>query len=63
MNGKQGKTIRHLRAAYNNAVREGKEQFEIEGMEFYTPYAKYFLEHLKNKGVPEDAYLKNVVAK
>ena len=39
--------IVRLRTAYEQAVREGKEQFTFEGHDYVTDYAKYLLEYLK----------------
>ena len=37
-----------LRASYNIAVRDGKEQFRFDGNDILTAYAKYLLQHLDN---------------
>ena len=40
------KDIIPLRKAYEQAVREGAEQFKYRGMDVLTAYAKYVLEYL-----------------
>ena len=53
------KTVKDLKKAYLKADREGKEQFEIDGFVLVTGYAKYLLEYLKSKGVPDGKPLKS----
>lgn len=36
-----------LRRAYNNAVRQGKEQFVFEGQDILVAYAKYLIQYLE----------------
>lgn len=57
------KTIKDLRARYNKAVKNNEEQFTIEGYEFVTLYAKYLLEFLEMKKIPEDTALRTIIQK
>jgi hypothetical protein len=41
--------IKSLEKAYNKAVKEDKGLFVYKGQELVTGYAKYLIEHLKNK--------------
>ena len=38
-----------FKKAYEKAKDEGKKEFYFNGYEFYTPYAKYLIEFLKNQ--------------
>lgn len=40
-----------LRAAYKDAVANGKEEFTHQGMAYYTKYAHYLLEYLEDIAV------------
>lgn len=39
--------------AYEKALKDGVDTFIFEGLEFYTPYAKYLLEYIELKGNPK----------
>ena len=39
--------IERLGTAYEQAVKESKEQFAFEGEDYVTDYAKYLLEYLR----------------
>jgi hypothetical protein len=54
-------TVKDLRKAYEKAVREGKDTFSIDGYDFVTGYAKYLLEYLKMRGIPDDKVLKTFI--
>ena len=56
-------TVKDLRKAYEKAVAEGKDQFEIDGYTLVTGYAKYLLEYLKMKHIHEDTVLKSFIKK
>lgn len=38
-----------LQKAYDEAVKNGKESFQFDGLEYVTGYAKYLLEYMKFK--------------
>lgn len=38
-----------LKRAYDRAMKEGQEQFEIQGQIVLTKFAKYLLEYLENQ--------------
>ena len=38
-----------LKRQYENAVSEGQEQFEFQGVELLTTFAKYLLQFLDNE--------------
>ncbi len=42
------KKLEKLETAYNNAVKQGKFQFDFDNKVLITDYAKYLIEHLKN---------------
>ena len=56
-------TVKDLRKAYENAVREGKDTFSINGYDFVTGYAKYLLQYLEMRDVPDDKVLKTFIVK
>lgn len=39
--------IKALQRAYDQAVKDGKDQFQFEGNDYLVSYAKYLLEYLK----------------
>jgi hypothetical protein len=42
-----------LKRQYENAVSEGSDQFEFQGVELLTTFAKYLLEFLQNRFEPK----------
>ena len=42
------KKLDELETAYENAVKQGKFQFDFDKKVLLTDYAKYLIEHLKN---------------
>ena len=54
-------TVKDLRERYEQAVEEGEEQFTIADYAFHTPYAKYLLEYLSNKGISDDTPLSRIL--
>jgi hypothetical protein len=42
-----------LKGQYENAVSKGQEQFEFQGVELLTTFAKYLLEFLDNEFKPK----------
>ena len=42
-----------LKGQYENAVSNGLEQFEFQGVELLTTFAKYLLEFLDNEFKPK----------
>lgn len=56
-------TVKDLRKAYEKAVREGKDTFTIDGYNFVTGYAKYLLQYIEMRGVPDDKVLKTFIVK
>ena len=42
-----------LKGQYENAVSEGSEQFEFQGVELLTTFAKYLLEFLDKEFKPK----------
>jgi hypothetical protein len=41
--------VQHLRGAYQRALHAGHDQFEFEGQQVLTSYAKYLIEHLDSQ--------------
>jgi len=39
-------TVRELKRAYEQAVKENRDGFVLKGCQFHTGYAKYLLEYL-----------------
>jgi len=57
------KRVRDLKREYEKAVKEGRETFMIDEFEFYTPFAKYLIEYLEMKGIPDDMPLEAILEK
>lgn len=57
------KTIKDLKRIYNQSVKDNIEIFEIDGFEFYTPFAKYLLEYLDMLKIHADTPLKTILKK
>jgi hypothetical protein len=47
------KTYLELKRQYENAVSEGLEQFEFQGVELLTTFAKYLLQFLEKEFKPK----------
>ena len=41
--------MKRFELAYDKAVEQSKDTFTFDGHLFFTPYAKYLLEHLKKQ--------------
>lgn len=56
------KTFIQFVKLYYKSLRDGAEQFEFEGHQFLTAYAKYLIEYLEPQmaAVSKDAYVNNV---
>ena len=50
-----------LKAAYTKAVENGSEEFSVGTVEFYTNYAKYLIEYLDGRGIPDDVFMRDIV--
>ena len=48
-------TLKQLKKAYNNATKNKQKYFTLNKNEFYTKYAKYLIEYLKNLGLDDDS--------
>ena len=43
------KVYRKIKKAYLEAVENKEESFKVEGCDFLTSFAKYFIEHIENQ--------------
>jgi len=50
-----GICVKQLKQAYKKAKKEKEKYFVLDKKEFYTKYAKYLIEYLKNKGLDDDS--------
>lgn len=46
--------LKDLKVAYEKAVEENKEEFVLEGFEFYREYAKYLIEYIEHRGFRDE---------
>lgn len=62
LNWKMSETVRDLRLAYEKAVENKQEIFQIADYKFVTGYAKYLLQYLEMKRIHESRELKTFMS-
>lgn len=50
-----------LKTAYKKAVDEQAETFSVGTVEFYTKYAKYLIEYLDGRKIPDEVLLRDIM--
>jgi len=58
---KRQATFKDLKDAYKKAVKDNLESFKIEEFIFLTSYAKYLIQYLEMRHVPDDKILSSFI--